>query len=201
MATKAKKPKPPITEDWQKLAESSKPLPYWVIDTYFPYVRRLSIEDQREWEAEGLLALTVAARRYAPDSGFAFSTFATTCIQNHFRGYWRSMHTLSRGSGAAVASSLSNLRPESSEEYATAHNSALVVSSGVSDFEVRSDVKTLLKKAKLTVVERRILYWRFWKEATLEVVATKLAITKEWVRMLQLGAMAKVQRAANRSSR
>jgi RNA polymerase sigma factor (sigma-70 family) len=157
MPAKQLQPSPPQTADWQQLAADNLRLVHWTLQRYFPYVRTLSAEDQEDIAAEGMVALTAAARGYRPESG-QFSTYAVACIRRRMFQLWKMRNTMSRGSGKVQTFALSSYRTVDGEPVLEGRNSLLLRDDPLPDTsDAASDAEVLLRTTALNQDQRTVL--------------------------------------------
>ena len=85
----------------QQLVESNRSLVYWIVSRRYG---RFHDDLREELVAEGMLRLTMAAKKFDPSLGYAFTTSAVTAIRNALNDYLRTYHTVfSIGRGSTVS--------------------------------------------------------------------------------------------------
>lgn len=200
MPVKLRTPTAPKTEDWQSLVEPNFGLVYWTMDRYFPYLRRLSVEDFEDAECEGRYALVCAARGFDPTKGAKFSTYAVGAIVHRFNSIYHHNQCEKR-KGAANNVSLSFADGRFDGELTEEGNPALmVVDDGPERAGAVVDLIPLLQKANLSDRHRLVLMGMYVDHLTQTEIAKRTGVSKERIRQLHNQALEKVRTASVRRS-
>ncbi|NLZ28968.1 MAG: sigma-70 family RNA polymerase sigma factor [Firmicutes bacterium] len=165
-------------------------------------VRRFTYtyHDADDLEQVGYMGLLKAIERFDPALGVKLTTYAVKWIMGEIRMYLRRGHNLLRGPSAGKASSLSALaavKGVSPEEAAIESEYPRPVFPGTEQLaQMPSDEvleeeyvrKTWLKEALLTLspTERKIIFYRYFKEKSQQEVASLLGYSQKQVSRLEI---------------
>lgn len=188
----AERPIPPLTEVQRALVEKNVWLAWYVARKLFrriDAVRRLGIEDVRQIATVGLIRAAVS---FDPARGIKFSTYAAKAAK---REIWRQV------ANQSYMVSLPDyfFRPTTGHRHIDQAQAAMRNRGSTTRMESEiaardskasrdeHDTPPLAQLLKLLPQRsRRILFWRFWLDLTLEDCGRRLGVTKARVQQIEV---------------
>ncbi len=177
-------------------------------------VRRFTstFHDADDLEQVGYMGLLKAIERFDPAAGVKLTTFAVKWIMGEIRMYLRRGHNLLRGPSVKEACSLSALaaaKGVSAEEAAIRVEYPYPVFPGAeqlaqfpSDQTLEEEFirRTWLKEALLSLspAERRVIFYRYFKEKSQQEVASLLGYSQKQVSRLEIKVLQKMRETMQR---
>ncbi len=160
----------------------------WILSRADEYAGRFRTVSKEDFAQEGRLAAWRCARRYDPDRGVSFLTYARPCIDGR-------METYAGNTSRLVRVPLHRANTEQHEYFsldAAARQleeyEGILVDPGcpfeaAADHEMRVLLKTEIRR--LEPREQEILRRRFINEETLSAIAADVGVTRERVRQIE----------------
>lgn len=131
--------------------------------------------------SEGCLGLALAAKRFNPDMGARFTSYAFPAIKHNV-------------AGAMIDAARHVLESLNASAYEDGESLQDRISSEQCSPEEETETKELMRfLAVLTSRERHIIEQRYWGDKTLEEVGLSLGIQKERVRQIEAKALMKLR--------
>jgi RNA polymerase sigma factor (sigma-70 family) len=170
-----------MTLDRQRLATENTKLAFWCVMKMVPY-NTGQRSDLSEWEGEALIALTKAALHYNPTHSASFSTYAVTAIR---RRLWTAIQRHNKRRALEV-----NLTAQEGAEGEGASLDQLGAPNADAErIDANDQLADLLRRAKLTVRQRQVLYLHYYKDETPTTIAKRWRLSVERVRQIRAEAL------------
>lgn len=156
-----------MREEWHKLVEDNRKWVHWIINRYFPFIKRMSQLDYEEAVAEGNLALVRAAKKYHEQNDMRpFINYATNAILNAVRQLHRSETRMRNDKNKTV--SLESV----------VFNQA-VVDESITTLDDIEYCNNIISKCRLPEQVKIILIMFYWDGMSYEQISNALTIKKD----------------------